>query len=503
MALAEPAGRSAPGDARKPGHRQRAWVAWSAVSTAPPKRPARPWDAGPEGADPLPGVRTAKAVRAPLAPPASSVQGFLRNGLAPALPSVRRRSRRRRRLVRTLLLFAVALAVVLLLANSGEGAKAPATTVRITMAATSAVPATAAAASGPALSKPGRSTPGALPALPWPATGQAAVAIPAVGFRAQSGPEAAVPVASLTKIMTAYVVLHDHPLAPGAQGPAVTVTTADADNFGIDTVTDQASVELQAGEVLTEYQLLEGLLIHSANDFAYVLATWDAGSVDAFVAKMNADAAALGMRSSHFSDASGFSTGSTSTAADLLTLASEAMADPAFASIVRMPSVDLPVAGTVGSYTPLVGTTPGVIGVKSGYTSAAGGGDVLAYQTAVGGRTIVTLAAVTSQQGPTVLDAAGKVALALAKAAAAQVVADPVAPAHRPVGQVTATGHTVAATTAAPATVLAMAGGTVHQSVALRPPKAGAPAGTTIGVATFRVGTQIVSVPVKTAARLP
>lgn len=408
---------------------------------------------------------------------------------------------------------AVLLVIVIVLATAGGGTKKPSVAVRATLPATATVAATtsgpAATTSGPAATTSGpAATAGGIPgatsaALPWPKTGQAAVAIPTIGFQAQSGPEQEVPVASLTKLMTAYVVLQDHPLAPGAQGPSVTITTADADNFGIDTVTDQASVELKAGEVLTEYQLLEGLLVHSANDFAFVLATWDAGSVDAFVAKMNSAAGALGLRDSHFADASGLSTGSTSTAANVLTLASVVMTDPAFASIVRMPSVSLPVAGAVESYTPLVGTTPGVVGVKSGYTSAAGGGDVLAYQTSVDGHTFVALAAVTSQQGPTVLYAAAKAALALAKAASAQVVADTVATAQRTVGRVTSTGHAVAATTAGSATLLAMAGSTVRQSVVLRRPKVGAPAGTTIGTATFRLGTQVVSVPVQTAARLP
>ena len=59
--------------------------------------------------------------------------------------------------------------------------------------------------------------------------------------------------------------------------------------------TTQASVEIQAGEVLTERQALDGMLVHSANDLAYTLACWDAGSVPAFVAKMNATAASLGM----------------------------------------------------------------------------------------------------------------------------------------------------------------------------------------------------------------
>jgi serine-type D-Ala-D-Ala carboxypeptidase (penicillin-binding protein 5/6) len=435
--------------------------------------------------------------------------GFLRAGVPPDFPTVHRRSRRRRRLVRTLLVAAAVLVVILLLVTGGGGGAGgggaaatspPGVSVRATLATTATVPVPATTQG--ALAPAGLAA--IAPSLPWPVGGgQAAVSIPDLGYLAESAPEKAVPVASLTKIMTAYVILRDHPLPFGAKGPTISITTADADNFGMDTVTDQASVELKAGEVLTEYQLLEGLLVHSANDFAYVLATWDAGSVNAFVTKMNAAARALGMSGSRFADASGFDPGSMSTAEDMVRLTSAAMEEPAFAAIVQMPSVTLPVAGTVESYTPLVGTTPGVVGVKSGFTSAAGGSDVLAYMTTLGGTPFVTIAAVTSLEGPTVLDTAGKDALALAKAAASHVAPYTVTASHRRVGWVTVTGHKVAATTASSATLLAIGGDVVHQSVVLRRPTAAARAGTTVGTASFRVGAQVVSVPVETASRLP
>ena len=118
---------------------------------------------------------------------------------------------------------------------------------------------------------------------------------PAARRHLESGPEAAVPIASLTKIMTAYLTLRDHPLAPDAQGPMLTMTRRrpgrSVRRRGARAPTN---VPVQPGEVLTERQLLNGLLVHSANNFADVLARWDAGTVPAFVAKMNAAAAALG-----------------------------------------------------------------------------------------------------------------------------------------------------------------------------------------------------------------
>jgi D-alanyl-D-alanine carboxypeptidase (penicillin-binding protein 5/6) len=221
--------------------------------------------------------------------------------------------------------------------------------------------------------------------LPWPATGQAAVSVPSVGIDVTSGPETPVPIASLTKMMTAYVILHDHPVLVGQNGPDITMGQADVDDFNNDTVQDGANAQVTVGEVLTERQLLEGLLVHSANNFADTLARWDAGSIPAFVAKMNSTAAELGMDHTHYADPSGFDQNSQSTAGDLLKVAGLDMENPTFAGIVRMSSVTLPVAGTISTYTPLLGFQ-GVIGVKSGFTTAAGGCDVVAVVRMVHGQ---------------------------------------------------------------------------------------------------------------------
>ena len=249
-------------------------------------------------------------------------------------------------------------------------------------------------------------------ALPWPNVGQGAVDVPAIGIDVASGPEQPAAVAGLTKLMTAYVILHDHPLPLGQSGPTITVSQADVDDYNNDTVDDDSNAEVTAGEQISEQQVLSGLLVHSADNYADLLARWDAGSTTAFVAKMNADGAALGMSQSHFSDASGVNPASVSTASDILKAASADMEDPDFAAIVKMPAVTLPVAGTISSYTPLLGIQ-GVLGVKSGFTTAAGGCDVIAVIREVDGRQVLLLAAVTGQQGPEVLAQAGLHALAL------------------------------------------------------------------------------------------
>src|SRR5262249_43483683 len=135
---------------------------------------------------------------------------------------------------------------------------------------------------------------------------------------------------------------------------------------------DQSVVEVKAGEVLTERQALEALLLPSANNVAALLAVHDAGSIGGFVPPMNEAAAEIGMGSTHCTDPSGCDEGPVSTAADQIKLAREAMADPTFAEIVALPSTVLPVAGLVPNYNELVGRE-GFVGIKTGSDEAAGG----------------------------------------------------------------------------------------------------------------------------------
>jgi serine-type D-Ala-D-Ala carboxypeptidase (penicillin-binding protein 5/6) len=241
--------------------------------------------------------------------------------------------------------------------------------------------------------------PGTAPSLPWPAVGQGAVAVPALGYAHQSGPELPVPIASLTKMANAVVILRDHPLAPGQAGPAITITQDDASQYDVDLDNDESSIPIDAGETLTEQQMLEGLLNQSANDIAYSLAVWDAGSETAFVAKMNALAASVGATQTHYADASGFDPQSVSTAADCLRIAAAGMSIPAFAQLVGLATVTLPLVGTVHNIVTEIGAN-GVVGVKSGYTSQAGGCMVLAGYRTIEGRTVLVLAAALGQMVP-------------------------------------------------------------------------------------------------------
>ncbi len=214
--------------------------------------------------------------------------------------------------------------------------------------------------------------------LPFPSDGESAVGLALFRRSFVSGPSTPIPIASLTKLMTAYVTLTELPLAPGAQGPSIEVTGADVAEYRHDLRTGQSCVQVAADETLTERELLEGLIVHSANNFATLLARMVEGDDEAMVDAMNATAAHLGLTATSYADVSGFDPASVSNAADQLKLAQLLLEDPTFASISRLTSVVLPVAGVVTTYTPYLGK-PHVVGVKSGVTDVAGGCDVMAY----------------------------------------------------------------------------------------------------------------------------
>ena len=387
---------------------------------------------------------------------------------------------------------------------------------------------------------------GPVPALPWPTVGQGAVSVPSTGYRQQSGPESPVPIASLTKMATAVVVLRDHPMAPDSQGPAITITQADVAEYANDLDNDESNIPIQVGETLTERQMLEALLNQSANDIAFSLALWDAGSQPAFVAKMNTLAASLGATDTHYVDASGYDPMSVSTAADTLRLAAAGMSIPAFAQIAALSTVSLPLVGTVHNIVTEIGSN-GVVGVKSGFTSQAGGCEVLASYRVIGGRSVLVLASALGQHvpapvppkptppavaasGPASTVAAptpttstttttvpgeiqyplrytGPVVEKLLDAAKAVLVQVPVVSRGQSLVSATAewngTSHRVAVVASRGAWLVGWPGQRVVSALKLGSPPPGAVAGSRAGAAVYALGQQIQSVPLTFAGTVP
>ncbi len=175
-------------------------------------------------------------------------------------------------------------------------------------------------------------------------------------------------IASITKLMTVLVAL-EH-----AKPSDVVTVSSDAAGVG------ESSIHLRAGEQLTVLELVKAALIQSANDAAYALADHAGhGDVSAFVTLMNERAHRLGLTDTHFARPDGLDAyGHYSSARDVTKLARVAMRIPLVRSIVRERFDTISGGRILHTWNDLLGTFPGLIGVKTGHTSLAGWSEVAA-----------------------------------------------------------------------------------------------------------------------------
>lgn len=206
----------------------------------------------------------------------------------------------------------------------------------------------------------------------FPEQGQSAVGTDALGVMAASSDQAPIPIASVAKIMTAYIVLKEHPLQPGEGGPTLTMTAEDVADYKYAVENNHSYLAVALGEKLNERQLLQGLMLPSGNNVAKTLGRWISGTDEAFVKKMNETAKALGMNNTTYADASGANEATVSNATDQIKLAQAAMKDQAFREIVALPQAVLPVAGKVYNVNSMLGKH-GIVGIKTGSGVIAGG----------------------------------------------------------------------------------------------------------------------------------
>jgi len=230
--------------------------------------------------------------------------------------------------------------------------------------------------------------------LNWPATGQSAVGLVGSPILDTHGAQTPVPTASTAKLITALTVLQAKPLAPGQQGPTITLTANDVAIYNAYLSQDGSLVVVQAGEQISEYQMLEAMLLPSANNMADSLAIWAFGSLPAYSTFANKYVQQLGLTETHIgSDASGFNPSTTSTAHDLVRLGELTMQNPLLAQIVGQPSAGgIPVVGTIKNVNRLLGTD-NIIGVKTGNTNQAGGVFISASRTVVNTKPVTVVTA--------------------------------------------------------------------------------------------------------------
>jgi D-alanyl-D-alanine carboxypeptidase (penicillin-binding protein 5/6) len=203
-----------------------------------------------------------------------------------------------------------------------------------------------------------------------------------------------VPIASTAKLITALTVLQTKPLPPGQPGPMLTLSANDVALYNSYKAQGGSVVSVAAGEQISEYQVLQGMMLPSANNLADSLATWAFGSLSAYQTAATTWLAQHDLNQTHVgSDASGFAPSTTSNAHDLVRLGELAMQNPVLAQIVGQATAsNIPVAGTIKNINFLLGTA-GITGVKTGNSAQAGGVYISSSQITVNNKKVVIVTA--------------------------------------------------------------------------------------------------------------
>ncbi|GHD91645.1 D-alanyl-D-alanine carboxypeptidase [Streptomyces naganishii JCM 4654] len=239
--------------------------------------------------------------------------------------------------------------------------------------------------------------------LPWPSEGQGWMDGVGIGTMDHFGKQTPVAIGSVAKTMTAYIVLKDHPLKPGEDGPKIKVDATAEKEGGYNKAGESTLDTVKAGDFLTEKQALSAIMVPSANNIARLLARWDAGSEAAFVRKMNDTARELGMTGTTYTDPSGLKETTVSTAQDQVKLGNAVVKIPALVAITSAASWKDPYGHTWGNYNQLPYLI-GAIGIKTGTTTAAGGNLLFAARKKVGGQTVTVVGAILGQHKPAIIE---------------------------------------------------------------------------------------------------
>lgn len=198
----------------------------------------------------------------------------------------------------------------------------------------------------------------------WPEAGSAAVGIDQFPSVAASGIDAH-PIASITKLVTMLMVLERSPLAVGEQGPAFAFTSADQDTYGEFLARDESALDVPVDGVLTQYQLMQGVLLGSAGNYAERLARAYWPDDQSFAAAAADWLHRQNLPGITIVEPTGIDERNRADAASLVSLSQLALTDPVVAEIVRTRQATLPGAGLVKNTNQLL-DDPQVVGVKTG-----------------------------------------------------------------------------------------------------------------------------------------
>lgn len=219
-----------------------------------------------------------------------------------------------------------------------------------------------------------------------PAEGASAVTLDASSAPiTATGETKPVPMAGITKIVTALVVLKAKPMAAGRTGPAITITADDYRSYIDYGTRDARTVIVFPGEIWTEREMMQALILGSSNNHADSLARWAYGSIDSFLTAANAWLTANGMTHTHLADATGLNEHSAGTASDLARLAAVAMTDPTIAELISNPATSLANQRGVQNTTSFL-AGDGITGISRSFTDAAGVCFLFSATVTVGGK---------------------------------------------------------------------------------------------------------------------
>ncbi|MCL6735001.1 D-alanyl-D-alanine carboxypeptidase [Streptomyces neyagawaensis] len=373
-------GDDAPGRDAAPSERTSKFVALKSLDDAAPPKPAQPSVAPAEATRTVPQVGPERTTQQPLPPkPPLDLLAELTNTPPPPQTPLRTAVRRVKIWTPLVILLVIVFAVV------QNFRSLPAPTLALT-------------------AKESYAFEGDKVTLPWPEQGQGWMDVNGIGTLDSFGEQKPVAIGSVAKAMTAYVILKEHPMKPGAKGATIPVDAKAETEGGYDKDGESTLNTVKEGDKLSQYDAIAAIMIPSANNIARLLARWDSnGSEAEFVKKMNAAAKDLGMKNTTYTDPSGLKETTVSTAEDQVKLGNELVRMKALTDITKLPYWYDPSGQRWDNYNRLVPYN-NAIGIKTGSTSAAGGNLLFAGTKEVGGETAIVVGAILGQHTPPIID---------------------------------------------------------------------------------------------------
>lgn len=324
---------------------------------------------------------------------------------------------------------------------------------------------------------------------PYGASGLGAIGYP--GVLAQGGSTDPLPIASISKVVTALVVLDVMPLAPGEAGPDLTFTEIDEGFYAEQVAQNGVVASVAAGQVMSERNVLSLMLMASANNYAQSLAAWAFGSEAAYVDAAAAWLAREGLTATTIADATGINPVNSSTVVDLVALAKLAVAHPVVSEIVGTATLDIPGIGVVDNRNGLLGID-GVDGIKTGTLDEAGSCLLFSADRTIGSETVTLVGVVLGGPDHDTINAAIRGLLAQADAGFREVTLTTAGDVFAEYD--TPWGDAAAAVAEQTTTAIVWSNTPVSIKVDVDPITL-APAGTAVGTAVFVFGDREVTVP--------